>query len=181
MGCKKCKKSCQYVPVQGPQGPPGPPGLNGSASALLLSTGAITDVADLASELGVALGFGVNDAVLTGGLPVVFSVVPRAGTITGLSAEATLSIAGLDAAGGADITVTLLTSAPGTNTWTPTTFVSTITLADSAPVGGYTGSTATGSLAVTAGTKIAIIAVAEDTLTLAEDAVLSIGAGINFV
>lgn len=181
MGCKKCKKSCQYVPVQGLQGPPGPPGLNGSASALLLSTGAITDVADLASELGVALGFGVNEPVLTGTTPLIFSVAPRSGTITGLSAEATLTIAGLDAAGGADITVALFTSAPGTNSWTPTIFVSTITLADSAPVGGYTGSAATGSLAVTAGTKIGVLAVAEDTLTLAENAVLSIGAGINFV
>src|SRR5690554_2570651 len=103
MGCKKCKKSCQYVPVQGPQGPPGPPGLNGSASALLLSTGPITDVTDLTNELGVALGFGVNEPVIIGFTPLIFSVAPRSGTITGLSTEATLTLAGLDAAGGADI------------------------------------------------------------------------------
>jgi BclB C-terminal domain-containing protein len=168
--------NAQAVTVLGPgtQGPPGPPGPPGAGAIIPYASGttpvALTTVAGGLVGTGAILGFGssaptvsLSAGTLTlgvgvGNIPDFAFVVPRAGTVTSISAffSATVGVT-LGAAG--TVRAELWRAPAASNTFTPTgVFV------DLAPafgpivaVGATATGTATAALPVVAGDKLLLV------------------------
>jgi hypothetical protein len=145
------------------------------------NSGVLTLSTSPLSTLGQALGFGTSTAALattgaSNAYPVFFDA-PRAGTVTALTTEfvATASLTVTTTT----ITLTLYSAAAGSSTWTSTGLVSTIVIPTGLTLGqAVTGTVATGAVAITQGTKLALVMT---TSSLASTAIGSVGAGITFV
>lgn len=180
MGHKKCKNSCCiFVPVQGPPGPPGPPGPSGTTSSTIIpfsSTAINSENIPVIEARGISLGFGSQTA---GDAPLFF-VMPHDGTITQLNTELVAYIEGITITDPVVMTLTLFSAPAGSTVVTSTGLVSTITISATIPADtAVTGTVATGSVFVPAGTKLSLIVSVTDTLTLDELGFIIIGAGIN--
>lgn len=165
MGCKKCKNfPRQFVYLPGPPGQPGAPG----STTLFFNSGPIDDT-DVLLDLGISMGLGISNSMLEGGIPTSFVVVPQDGTLNTLTAELTLSIEGVGIDGTADITITVYTSPPDSNTWSPTTLTSVISLDNNDPV----------TANIIAGTKIAIVVTASNGLDIIPRGIMNIATSIK--